>query len=464
MSKKVHFIGIKGVGMSALAIVAQGMGYTVTGSDVPEEFITDSSLRAAAIEPLSGFDPSHIISDIDTVVVGTAFGINNSEVKAAREKSLPIVTYSEFLGQLSKEKKTIAIAGTHGKTTTTSLLAYLLYKSGVDPSWVIGTGHVSGLPSHGYSGQGSYFVTEADDYKRANDDPTPKFLDLSPSIAVITSIEHDHPDMYPQLEDCVNAFRQFISRVVPNGLIIANGDDQNVRQLMNEMPDRQFLTYGFHDSNDYQISPLERKDNQNTWFNIVGNEGKFGPFILPLPGWHNLMNAAAAIIAAMKANITLQSIQQILPTFENVERRFQVLGSVGEQVIVDDYAHHPTAVRATLAAAKEQYPDKPIWCLFQSHTFSRTMALLTEFGQAFSDADHVIVTDIFGSARESEISITGEDLKQEIAKHHQNVMFVPKEKLEEYIENNLPKSSVLITMGAGDIYKIGRSYIERHPS
>lgn len=455
---KVHFIGIKGVGMSALAIVAQGMGYRVTGSDVAEEFITDTSLKSARINVYEGFDANHIQSDLDLVVVGAAFGEDNPEMKAAQEKSLPIVTYSEFLGRLTENKRTIAIAGTHGKTTTTSILAFLLYHAGLAPSWVIGTGHVTGLPSHGYAGQGKYFVTEADDYKRANDDPTPKFLDLSPSIAIITSIEHDHPDLYPTLEDCINAFRRFIRQVIPNGLAIVNGDDPNVKKLIAEFTDLTFITYGFHQLNDYRIVPLERKDNQNTWFKLQGEE-ELGPFILPLPGWHNLMNASAAIIAAMKASVTQSSIRELLPKFENVERRFQVLGSIGGRVIIDDYAHHPTAVRAALAAAKEQYPGKPIWCLFQSHTFSRTKALLPEFGRAFLDANRVIVTDIFGSARENEVSITGEILKDEIAKHHQDVTFVAKENLGEFLKLELPSEVVLITMGAGDIYKVGREYL-----
>jgi UDP-N-acetylmuramate--alanine ligase len=457
--KRIHFVGIKGVGMSALAIVAQGMGYIVTGSDVAEEFITDSALKQAGIEPFIGFASDHITTSIQTVVVGTAFGSDNPEVQSAKALSVPMVTYSEFLGRLTQEKKTIAVAGTHGKTTTTSLVAYIMHKSGLSPSWVIGTGHIIGLPSHGYAGQGHYFVTEADDYKRAQNDPTPKFLDLKPWIAIVTSIEHDHPDIYPTLNDCVNAFRQFLLRVAPSGFAIVNGDDPNIKKLRGELTSVRFLTYGFNQGNDYRILPLERKDNTNTWFKLIGQEGELGPFIVPLPGWHNLMNAAAAILACLKSAVTTDAIQEILPSFESVERRFQIIGTAGERIIVDDYAHHPTAVRVTLETAKEIYPDKPIWCLFQSHTFSRTKTLLAEFGRAFGAADNVIVTDIFGSARESDITITAEDLAAEIAKHQPHVAYEPRQNLVTYLKAHLPANSVLITMGAGDIYKVGHEYL-----
>jgi UDP-N-acetylmuramate--alanine ligase len=458
--KHIHFIGIKGVGMSALAIVAQGMGYVITGSDVDEEFITDSSLKDAGITPSVGFAAEHIGPNVDLVVLGTAFGSDNPEVNSAKLRGITTWTYSELLGWISKQKKTIAVAGTHGKTTTTAILSFLLAKAGLDPSWVIGTGHVAGLPAHGHAGEGAFFVTEADDYKRAADDPAPKFLDLHPYSAIVTSIEHDHPDLYPTLEDCIEAFRKFIAKVNTTGFIVVNGDDANITTLRQEFPHKRYLSFGFHDDVDYHIHPLERKDNQNTWFFISTKEKQYGPFILPLPGWHNLFNATAAIITALQIGVTEDSMKEHLPDFETVERRFQVLGQKGDITVVDDYAHHPTAIAATLDAAKQRYPGKPIWCFFQPHTYSRTKALLQDFATSFRDADEVLVTDIFGSAREKEVTITAQDLVAEIAKHHEHVRYVPFDDLLSFMKQNVPANAVVITMGAGDIYKIGKDFLK----
>ncbi len=450
----LHFIGIKGVGMSALAIVAKGMGYKVTGSDVAEEFITDSSLTEAGVEIQPSFVASHIIPDIDIVILGAAFGEDNPELKRAKKLNLPIWTYSELLGFLSGMKKTLAVAGTHGKTTTSSILAFLLYKANLKPSWVIGTGHVTGLPSHGMAGEGDYFVTEADDYKRATDDPTPKFLDLTPYGAIITSIEHDHPDLYPTLKDCVQAFRQFIGKVVPDGFLVVNGDDRNITLLMEEFPKRDVITYGFDDDVDYQI--IEEGDT----FQLLHEKEKIGPFELQLPGMHNRYNAAAAIVIALRCGVNPEEIAAILPQFESVERRYQILGEKGGVTVIDDYAHHPTAIQYTLETAKKQFSDRPIWCVFQPHTYSRTKALLHEFGMAFGSADMVILTDIFASAREKDVTVTIEELKYEVDKHHTHVEVVKKAELLAYLKQHLPINAVLLTMGAGDIYKIGKAIIE----
>lgn len=450
--KRVHFIGIKGVGMSALAIVAHGLGYKVTGSDVPEAYgPTGELLKEAGITTFDGFDAAHITGNIDTVVVGTAFSQTNPEIAAAQERRIPLVTYAKFLGELSKQKKTVAIAGTHGKTTTTSLTAYLIYHAGRKPSWVIGTGHISGLPSHGFSGEGEYFITEADDYKISAEDTRPKFAELSPAIAVITSIEHDHPDVYPTLEACVQAFRLLVQRVPQDGLLIVNGDDPVIHRLMREFPNKKVITYGFETGNDYRIHDTEKG------FMLEHNHGLTGPFQLALPGQHNRYNATVAIIIAQQAGVGVEAIQTLLPKFRTVERRFEILGEYNGAIIVDDYAHHPTAVAMTLEAAKRSYPDRPLWVAFQSHTFSRTETLLKEFSRSFEAADTVVITDIFGSARESTGSITGKTLANTTAEHHDDVRFVAFDELLGYLKEHLPNDAVLITMGAGNIYEIGKA-------
>lgn len=454
----LHFIGIKGVGMSALAIVAQGMGYKVTGADVTEEFITDSSLLDAGIRPRPGFSKKHIDPEMDLVVIGAAFGLDNPEVQEAHTLAIETCTYSQLQGFLTENKKTLAIAGTHGKTTTTSLVSYLLYKAGKEPSWIIGTGHVKGLPSHGHAGKGEYFVTEADDYKAAPNDPTPKFLDLNPWGAVITSIEHDHPDLYPTLEDCVTAFRRFIDRLNPDGFLVAHTDDKNIRQLLDEVETPRLLSYGFESTALYQIQETTSVNN-TTHFTLKTTDRSYGPFHLPLPGKHNLLNATAAILVALEAGVSEEEIKTILPTFENVERRYHVLGERNGITVIDDYAHHPTAVTLTLEAAKKQFPEHTLWCVFQSHTYSRTKVLLHEFGAAFGAADKVVVTDIFASARETDVTVTSEELTQAIVHHHPHVTFVSKDELVSFLQQNVKAPAVVVTMGAGDIYKIGKAYL-----
>ncbi len=453
--KRLHFIGIKGVGMSALATVAKGLGYQVTGSDVAEEFITDVSLREVGISVQEGFAADHISPEIDLVIVGAAFGSDNPEVKRAQELNLTIWTYSQLLGELAKTKKTVAVAGTHGKTTTTSLLAYLLYNADLDPSWVIGTAHIAGLPGHGHAGGGDLFVTEADDYKRSPTDATPKFLDLTPHAAIVTSIEHDHPDMYPTLADCIEAFHQFMKKVT--GFLVVNGDDANIQGLIDCLPNKKFITYGFSPSCDYQIE-VPQGHQPASHFVLRHDNRNLGPFHLQLPGKHNLYNAAAAVVMAHELGVPVEKIQATLPGFTAVERRYQVIGERDNILVIDDYAHHPTAIHYTLQTAKEEYPDRPLWCVFQPHTYSRTKALLTEFGQAFNWADEVLITDIFASARETDATIDAQDLVKEI-QLHRPARYVPKSELLDYLRHHVPSGAILVTMGAGDIYKIGQRFI-----
>lgn len=458
--RRVHFIGLKGVGMSALALVAKGRGMSVTGSDTDEVFITDAPLAAAGLNALVGFSADNITDDLDLVVVGAAYGDDNPEVEAAHAKNLTVWTYSEFLGFLSAGQKTIAVAGTHGKTTTTALLTYLLYHAGLKPSFVIGTGAVDGLPAHGAAADGPYFVTEADDYKRSPADPTAKFLDLKPYAAIIGSIEHDHPDLYPTLGDVIEAFRRFGQLVSGDGFLVVNGDDRNIESILPDLAGRRITSYGFGDNCDYRIELDNEQTDKAVKFTLVSEAGQHGPFQLALYGRHNAYNAAAATVTALTLGLSEDIIKKLLPSARAVERRYQLVGQVGDRIVIDDYAHHPTSVALTLAAARAQYGQRPIWCIFQAHTYSRTEALLNEFGRAFNEADKVIVTDIFSSAREMQGEITSQDLAEEISRHHKDVIYEPKDRLLPYVTDNLPLSAVLITMGAGDIYKVGHSYVK----
>lgn len=454
----LHFVGIKGVQLSALALIAKQKGYQVSGSDVAEQFITDASLREAGISAQIGFAAEHVGSDVDLLVVGAAYGADNPEVQTAHDRQLTIWTASELLAHFASQQKTLAVAGTHGKTTTTSVLTYLLYAAGLKPSWLIGTGEVSGLPAHGGTGEGDYFIAEADDYKKAPDDPQPKFLDLTPYGAIIGSIEHDHPDMYPTLQDCIEAFYQLAVRVQPDGFLVVNGDDPQVAQVRSRLIDKRFITFGKGEDVTYRIVN-DQAIEQGLIFQLEHDGRLIGPFTTQLHGQHNLLNVTAAVVMALQVGVEPATIAALLPNFTTVERRYQVVGRVGEQVIIDDYAHHPTSVALTLQTARQHYAGRPIWCFFQAHTYSRTKALLKEFGEAFAEADMVVVTDIFASAREKEVVITTKDLVEEIRKHHPNVVYVPQNELGDYMRQNLPANAVAITMGAGDIYKIGHEYV-----
>lgn len=447
-----HFVGIKGVGMSALAIIARQLGYKVTGSDVAETFITDSALTDAGITPLEGFDADHVSPEIDLVVVGASFDERNPEVAAAQSLGLSITSDAKLRGEILPHKQTIAVCGTHGKTTTASLTARALFDNARHPSWLIGTGHIDGLPANGGAGEGEYFVVEGDEYKSAPDDPTPKFLYLNPAIAIITSVEQDHPELYPTLDAYAAAFDQFVAE--SDGLLIVNGDDERIRRLMEKHTTKQWQTYGFNDDVDCLIVPMA------DWrFSLKIDGENHGPFSTKLPGRHNQANAAASYLAARAAGLTDSEIAHTFETFTAVERRFQIIGQRGDQVIIDDYAHHPTAIKTTLAAARTQYPDRPIWCVFQSHTYSRTKALLSEFATAFADADQVIVTDIFASAREKDATINAEDLTRAIAAHHSNCAFVPFDDVASWLASHAPANAVILTIGAGNVYKIGQKFL-----
>ncbi len=454
--KRVHFIGIKGVGMSALGLVMHGLGYHVTGSDVASSYGDTGTLLSDAGIISNDFDASVVTPDIDQIVLGTSFGSDNPELAKARELELPIVTYSEMLQKITADKKLIAVSGTHGKTTTTSLLTYLLKNAGLDPSWIIGTTHVSGLPAHGGSGASNLFVLEADEYKKAADDPTPKFLDYTPYGLIVNNIEHDHPDVYPTFAEFKEAFAKLITKVNPEGVIVANGDDKNVLDIL---PDgnRNIKTFGFGEGNDYHIE-IDPRDNA---FRLYHAHLPLGPFNLQLRGTHNFYNAAAAVTMALALGATEDSIKQCLPHFTNVERRYQTLGNMANgTIVIDDYAHHPSAITTTLETAKKDYPGKELWVTFRAHTYSRTKTLLAEFAQAFGPADVVIITDIFASAREKEVTITGQELADQIGQHHPDVRFVPEAELQDYLAQNTPADAVLIVMGASNINEIGEALVK----
>lgn len=442
--------------MTALAIYLKEAGYEVSGSDTSEHFVTDELLKKNHIPVFDSFNEKNLISvKYDLVISSAAYDKDNPEAKEALKRKLNLIYYSEALGQISSGKKLIAVSGIHGKTTITAIIAYLFEKSGLDPSYLIGAGQVPNLKASAHKGEGEYFVMEADEYRKCPGSSKPKFLDLNPRIAVISSIELDHPDMFPTIEEVYNAFYSLACRIPREGFIVLCLDYTKAKKMVSTLADRNFETYGFDPSARWRIISVKPQDEEIS-FNLESMGKIYGPFVTKLAGNHNVLNATAAIICALKIGISEEKIKKLLPDFETVKRRFELVAKIGQITIIDDYAHHPTAISATIEAAKRKYTNAKIWCIFQPHTYSRTQVLLEKFATCFKNADHVIVTDIFASARENAGEISGADLAAEIKKHQGKVRYIPfGAKIAGYIGQNIKEPAVVLTLGAGDIYKLG---------
>ena len=455
-NKKIHFIGIKGVGMSALAILAKEKGYEVTGSDEDETFVTDEILNKSQIK-VTDFDENNLSQKTDLVVVSAAYDKDNIEVKEAHKKHFSILTYSDALSLLIDHSKTIAVSGIHGKTTTTALISFILREAGFDPSFIIGAGEVKSLKTNAHFGAGDYFVVEADEYRKSQDNPQPKFLDLNPQIEIITSIEMDHPDLFFSIEDVYQAFYKFACRLKRDGFIVICTDYPKARKIVRSIADRNFETYGFELNSNWKIVNFIDDEKETTFSLISSKQGsqQYGPFKLKIPGRANVLNSTAAIITALKLGISQEQIKKSLAEFSCVKRRFEKIATSDGIVLLDDYAHHPRSINLTLETIRKKYPNSKIYCIFQPHTYSRTKILLNDFAKAFSYADKVYIVDIYASAREKEVIINSQELTNAISKYHRDVKYIPNwDEIVEEIAKNLKKPAVIISLGAGDIYKI----------
>lgn len=456
-SKLGYLIGIKGVGMCALAVYLKQAGFDVTGSDSSDSFVTDKILKENKISYFSEYNKENLkgLKPL-VVVVSAAYGKDNPEVIEAQKRHLNIKYYSEMLGEISSDKKVIAVGGVHGKTTITSIISFILSKANFDPSFIIGAGKIPSLKTNAKKGDGDYFIIEADEYRKSPESSEPKFFDLSPQIAIITGIELDHPDIYYSIDDVYQVFYKFACRIPRNGFIVICTDYPKCKKLHNSIADRNFETYGYENGSKWKIVDIKEGEVYSE-FSIDKNGKIIGPFKIKLPGKHNILNAVAAIIVSFKLEIPEETIKKYLFQFDGVERRFQKILENKKIKIYDDYAHHPTAIKYTLEAAKHRFPESKIWVVFQPHTHTRTEKLLVEFANAFKNADKVIITDIYASKREKLGKITANDLALEIKKHQSNVRFIPeKEKIKEYIKDSLKGNVALITIGAGDVYQIGK--------
>jgi len=440
--KSIHFVGIKGVGMTPLAIIAKEAGIAVSGSDIADEFITDTALKKAGIAPLIGFAKNNV-KDVDLVITtGAHGGFNNIEVREAKRKKIKVITQGEAVGvfmngDIFNRKFTgISVTGTHGKTTTSAMVATLLKANNLDPSYLIGTANALSLGAPGHYGKGKYFVAEADEYMtEPNFDKTIKHLWQHPKIAVITNIEFDHPDAYKSLNDTREQFLKFADQLPENGVLITCGDDPEVKKLLVEFKGRR-MTYGIKKDNDFVVSEV-LKDIELSVF-----------------GDHNLLNATATYIVGLEIGLTKEQIKKGLSGFRGSKRRSEFVGTLSSGAeLYDDYAHHPTEIRKTLKAFREKFPNSKIVCIFQPHTYSRTKSLFEQFSKSFVDADTVILTNIYASLREKpDKSVSMQELANKVGK--KALSFSGLKDVISYINNHQKKDVIFITMGAGDIYKI----------
>ena len=396
--RRLHFVGAGGVGMSGIAeILLLATPLEISGCDLARSDVT-ARLEKLGAKISVGHDPAHL-AQADLVVISSAVAESNPEVAAARERGIPVIRRAEMLGEIMRLKQGVAVAGTHGKTTTTSLTGMVLTEAGFDPTIVVG-GQVHILGTNARLGKGDYLVAEADEYDRS-------FLELTPVVAVITNIEADHLDTYRDLDDILEAFATFANRVPFFGAVVACADDAGVRRLLPRIKKR-IVTYG--ESPEAMLTARSlRLEATSTTFDVWdAGEGSLGSVRLRLPGRHNVLNALAAVAAARELLIPFETIARALAAFTGVVRRFELKGERDGALVVDDYAHHPTEIRATLAAARQVYPQRRLVALFQPHLFSRTRDFTDDFGRALAAADVNIIMDVYPSRERPIPGVTGE--------------------------------------------------------
>ncbi len=459
----IHFVGIKGVGQAALAIMAKEAGFKVSGSDIEEEFITSAPLKKVGITPFLGFSTENVDDSDLVITTGAHDGYDNVEVKQAKKRGIKVISKGEAVGIFMDgnifQRKTIGIsvAGSHGKTTLTAMIATIFREAGLNPSYIVGTGEIPSLGNPGHFGKGKFFIAEADEYATESKyDKTPQFFWQHPKIAAFTNIELDHPDLYKNVEEVRGAFLKFAKQLPKDGVLVCCGDDPQIRVLLKNFSGRS-ITYGFSPNCDYVLHNVNVSGLQ-TFFWVKSKGASLGQFCLNIPGEHNALNALAAYLVSLEAGVSSERIKKALVVYKGSKRRFEEVGKLKSGALLfDDYAHHPTEIMKTLKTFRQSFPKYKIVCIFQPHTYSRTKELFEQFITSFKGADIVIITNIFSSQREkNDKSISSKILAEGVAKFNRKTLFLPNlADVVEYIDKNrFDDKVVIITMGAGDVYKI----------
>lgn len=446
----VYFVGIGGISMSGLAEILLDAGFQVSGSDWKSSPLTQA-LENKGIHISYGENADHIPANIDCAVLTSAVREDNVEFVAIRERNIPYMFRAELLGQLMKNYTTpIAISGTHGKTTTTSMVSEILLQAGTDPTLSIG-GMLKSIGGNIRIGKSDYFVTEACEY-------TNSFLSFYPKVAVILNIDEDHLDFFKDLDDIRNSFRLFAQNLPADGTLIINGDIENYEGIIEGLPCK-VITFGRSKACDYYVSNIQYDSKGGTGFRLNTPSGMH-ELKLQVPGEHNILNATAAFILADVLQLDLDVVAKALYSFHGTDRRFEYKGTVGGVTIIDDYAHHPTEITATLLGSVN-YPHDTLWCIFQPHTYSRTKALLDDFAKALAISDKIVLADIYAAREKDTLGISSVDLQKAIQKLGKECFYFPTfEEIEKFLLENCIPGDVLITMGAGDVHKIGENLLK----
>ena len=448
----VYFVGIGGISMSGLAEILHQAGFAVSGSDWKSSPITQA-LEKKGIQVYYGEDAAHVTEGIDCAVLTSAVHEDNLEFAAIRQKEIPYLSRAQLLGQIMKNYELpIAVSGTHGKTTTTSMLSEILLKAGTDPTLSIG-GILKSIGGNIRVGESGYFLTEACEY-------TNSFLSFFPKIALILNVEEDHLDFFKDLAAIRHSFHNFARLLPQDGTLVIIGDIDRWQELTQGLSCR-IITYGHDGGCDYYASDIAQDEQGNASF-LLHSPGRDPQQVsLKVPGSHNVHNALAAIATADLLDISRENTLAALHEFQGTDRRFEYKGNVNGVTIIDDYAHHPTEITATLQAA-HNYPHKTLWCMFQPHTYSRTRDFMEQFAQALTLADRVVLTDIYAAREKDTLGISSRDLQAAVQRLGRECDYFPTfEEAEKFLLENCINGDLLITMGAGDVVKIGESLLQK---
>ena len=456
LAKSIFFVGIGGARLNALAKLYTDRGYQVSGSDRQESKATLELEKRGIRVYYNDNDPT-LIDDVDMVVYSNAVGEDNPQVVTARQKGIHVLEGSELLGRLMDEVGNgIAVSGTHGKTTTTSMLAQTLTKAGLDPTVLVG-GELSAIGGNHRTGKSPHIVVEACEFRRS-------FLELSPKIAIVTNMDWDHPDCFPTHEAVIEVFAEFVSSLPKDGLLVINGDDPNCEEIIKSSP-ATAVTFGRSENCDIRILHVHPCSGElGSVVKIMWRERFELELHLRVPGKHNVMNAVAAMAAAEGLGVDPKTSAELLQEFLGVRRRFEIKGEVDGIWVVDDYAHHPAAIATTLATVRNHYAGR-IWCVFQPHTFTRTRYLFDEFAKAFGDCDILILDDIYSAREQDTGEISSRTLAERARSYHSDVRYIAgQDAIIEHLLEKAHPGDLIITMGAGDIWKVGEHYLDEKGS
>lgn len=477
--KKIYFVGIKGVGMASLAVIAKQAGMGVRGSDVDEAFITDEMLIQNGIKVDVNFLPESVADYASnnaekTLVIYSAAhnGKDNEQVKWADENEVETLSFGEALGKFQtgellnrNDIRGISVAGSHGKTTTTAMLATVLQKLGDDPSYLIGTSDVKSLGDAGHYGRGKYFITESDEFfSDIKYDRSPKFLHQYPYASIITNVDFDHPDVFDDLESVYSAFEKFADNISPGGVLVISGDNAEYERIYKQTKDEvNIVTFGQSENNNYRAVNIKNSQDGVT-YTVIHKGNSLGEVTLPVIGAHNAINSLSVVALLHFLQFPIDKIIDGLRQYQGAKRRMEIKGeSSSGALVIDDYAHHPAEIKATLSAINDAYEDRKIICVFQPHTLSRTEKLIDDFKTAFQNLEELVLLPIFPSAREGKVDeVRQKKLYDQIINNNSAIFIENSQSVLEYLTQNYnSKNYIILTMGAGNVYKIANELVNK---